>query len=506
MSSRRPKRSSKATSPANPRAKKKGKEVEEPLPMTEAYVYRSGLCKNKFVQDFRGRKVLGGRWMDFNWFNQNGFDFQEIFEYQGWDKFVTVKLDYFPYLVKLVYSNLKITSAENVTSYVNAQHLDLSVTSLNSVISAPNEGKCFYDAYSWVGMSEVEPIEILRVVLEDPTLEDIVKPMANALSVHRRILHHMVCNIILPRTGKFEYVTYLELFIMYCLITRTRMNLGHLMLNHMKAAIEKKKQGLPYGMYFTHVFHAFEVSIVGEVKEKPKIFQEYNEKTLKLMGYMKNDEGLWIKKGAGASHMVEERGSESEDESADEAEVEATDRVPMTAGTPPRERPPVHATTSPAVRSSRREVGGSRDSRLNSLAASVEEIKEAQHQLSMKMDGLSSDVKTGLEDIKKMLGEHQQRIDTVSEDVQGVQQQVNKSIKLASDVIQKTVDEFALASVHLKESMANTSREVISATERHLDADRNLQPRVIRWTYWFSTTWTNWLRKWDVAYDPPPLE
>lgn len=85
-------------------------------------------------------------------------------------------------------------------------------------------------------MSEIEPIDILRVVLDNPNLDEVVKPEASNLTVHRRLIHHTVCKIILPRTGKFEYLTFLDMFVMYCLITRTPMNLGHMILNHIKAA------------------------------------------------------------------------------------------------------------------------------------------------------------------------------------------------------------------------------------------------------------------------------
>lgn len=107
----------------------------------------------------------------------------------------------------------------------------------------------------------------------------------------------MVCNIILPRTRKFEYLTFMDMFVMYCLITCTPLNLGHLILNHTKATSEKKRQGLSYGMLFSHMFHLFEVEVIGEVKEKPKESKECNKKTLRLMGFVENEDGDWVKKG-----------------------------------------------------------------------------------------------------------------------------------------------------------------------------------------------------------------
>ena len=49
-------------------------------------------------------------------------------------------------------------------------------------------------------------------------------------------------------------------------------------------------------MFFTHLFYALEIDVTGEVKEKPKDSQEYNKKTLRLMGFMQSEDGEWVKK------------------------------------------------------------------------------------------------------------------------------------------------------------------------------------------------------------------
>ncbi|KAB1212577.1 hypothetical protein CJ030_MR5G023521 [Morella rubra] len=146
MSSSRPTRSSQRT-PASvgSKGKKKARTIEEPTPTPEDYIYKSGLCKNRFVQDFQNRKVIAGRWVDFQWFNENEFGFQEMFEFQGWG-----------------------------------------------------------------------------------------------------------------------------------------------ILVNLKAATEKKRQGLPCGIFFTHMFHILDIDLGGEVWETPKASKEYNQKTLRLMGFTQN--------------------------------------------------------------------------------------------------------------------------------------------------------------------------------------------------------------------------
>ncbi|KAB1206376.1 hypothetical protein CJ030_MR7G018893 [Morella rubra] len=212
MSSSRSKRPSHQTpSSISSRARKKGRGNKESTPTPEAYIYRSGLYKNRFVQDFRNRKVIARRWADFQWFS-------------------------------VVLANFQFSKSEDAISYVNGKQLDLSDSSLNSLASAPNGGKKFLDAYSWIGMSEIEPIDILSVVLDNPTLN-------------------------------------------------------------------------------------MKVDLTGEVRRKLKDSKEYNKKTLRLMDFMQNEDGEWVKKGVVTPQTGCEWGSAYKEESEDEEEGD-TERNP----------------------------------------------------------------------------------------------------------------------------------------------------------------------------------
>ena len=105
MSSDRSKRTTRETpSSVSSRARKRISGNEEPVDAPEPSIYRARLCKNKFVQDFRNRKVIAGRWVDFPLFCEIGFDFKEMFNFQGWSIFVNLKVDVYVYLVKLAYA------------------------------------------------------------------------------------------------------------------------------------------------------------------------------------------------------------------------------------------------------------------------------------------------------------------------------------------------------------------------------------------------------------------
>ncbi|KAB1228127.1 hypothetical protein CJ030_MR4G013729 [Morella rubra] len=191
------------------------------------------------------------------------------------------------------------------------------------------------------------------------------------------------------------------------------MNLGHLMINHMKAATEKKKQGLPYGMFFTHMFHILDIDLGGEVRETPKASKEYNQKTLRLMGFTQNDEGFWIRK------LMQPLKREVIGDRILMPTARMRKKIPslellplppelqMSLEREPFSPPPfpsLHMESSSRIPSSR-----SHAPQFESLEASFGDIKEEQKKLGQQLEKLSLDMKTGFDDIKQLFAAHDER-------------------------------------------------------------------------------------------------
>ncbi|KAB1206844.1 hypothetical protein CJ030_MR7G008240 [Morella rubra] len=116
-------------------------------------------------------------------------------------------------------------------------------------------------------------------------------------------------------------------------------------------------------------------------------------------------------------------------------------------------------------------------------------LSELQEQKKM-----TASMQAGFEDIKKLLAVHPERFGTLDKDMRGLKHQVNNSIHVAT------------TSAALLTLVKKSAAEVVHATEVHMNADRNLRPHVLKWTYWFSITWMGWLKKFEVQYPPPPIE
>ena len=111
------------------------------------------------------------------------------------------------------------------------------------------------------------------------------KPSAHNLTMPNRVLHHMICSILLPRGGHQDEVYYLEAFIVDSILTGRRIHVGYMMMMHMISCVESTTQVLPYVRFLTRVFKDAEVDLSREMDfEAPTNYDTYDEQSL---GHMK---------------------------------------------------------------------------------------------------------------------------------------------------------------------------------------------------------------------------
>ena len=104
------------------------------------------------------------------------------------------------------------------------------------------------------------------------------KPSAHKLTVISRVLHHMICSIILPRDEHQDEVSYYEAFLIDSIQTRRRIHLGYLMMMHMISYCESKTCVLLYGRFLTRVFKDANVDLSRETDFKaPSIDDTYDD-------------------------------------------------------------------------------------------------------------------------------------------------------------------------------------------------------------------------------------
>ena len=111
------------------------------------------------------------------------------------------------------------------------------------------------------------------------------KPSAHSLTVISRVLHHMICSILLPRDGPQDEVSYLKAFLVDSILTGRRIHLGYLMMMHMISCCESTTRVIFYGHFLTRVFKDVDVDLSREINFEA--FSTYDTYDDLSMGRMK---------------------------------------------------------------------------------------------------------------------------------------------------------------------------------------------------------------------------
>uniref|UniRef100_A0A2N9FQ98 Uncharacterized protein n=1 Tax=Fagus sylvatica TaxID=28930 RepID=A0A2N9FQ98_FAGSY len=149
----------------------------------------------------------------------------------------------------------------------------------------------------------------------NPSIEEPIRPKISELTLESRLIHHIITHNILPRSGSYEYISYLDAFIIWCILNKVKLDLAFYVGWHMDACVKKKNGALPYGLHITTILNHFGVNVSGEKETRNAIPTDfYGKTTMKQMKFeFKNN--TWIKKD---THVIEEM-----DEEAQMAEIDA---------------------------------------------------------------------------------------------------------------------------------------------------------------------------------------
>ncbi|KAG8637637.1 uncharacterized protein LOC110602655 [Manihot esculenta] len=254
-------------------------------------------CLDRYHSWFISVKIVPGRFVDLNFFTQEGFQFGKWFQDMNWVPIVGMRQKFYPQLVKHFYANLSYDPDKTqIFSLVKGKEIRLNQESLMKILGIPNLGSEIYDNDKWVEDAGVSRVEALRMVLDNPDVSEVTKLNACHLKLEMRLLHHMIVHIILPRKRNFNHVSSMDLLVMWHILRGKPFNLPFLLLAHMIACSEKKNACLPYGMILTSIFNHFEFPLEEEESVELKGSDIYNEVTLHKMGYVKRDRGWFLKK------------------------------------------------------------------------------------------------------------------------------------------------------------------------------------------------------------------
>ncbi|GAB2296700.1 hypothetical protein Dimus_030808 [Dionaea muscipula] len=180
-----------------------------------------------------------------------------------------------------------------VKSSVKGVAIEFDHLKLASILGIPgNNGICEYIKDVWEESKYTKPLEITRRFANNETLTAARRVKSGEMKPFKRFIHFLVMKNVVPRFGKGDTSSFMDLTYMDHLISRRLVNLPRVIMRHMSYVISMKYHELPYGDWLTMVLKAFGVPLVDKKGEEPKRYH-YFEETFLTMCKLTRENGVW---------------------------------------------------------------------------------------------------------------------------------------------------------------------------------------------------------------------
>ncbi|GAB2297696.1 hypothetical protein Dimus_031783 [Dionaea muscipula] len=180
-----------------------------------------------------------------------------------------------------------------VKSSVKGIGIEFDHERLATILGVPGRnGICEYIKEVWEESKYTKPLEITRRIANDETITAARRVKSREMKPFQRFIHFLVMKNVIPRFGKRDTSSFMDLTYMDHLMARRLINLPRVMMRHMSYVISMKDHELPYGDWLTMVFEAFDVPLVVKKGEESKRY-DYFEETFLTMCKLTRENGIW---------------------------------------------------------------------------------------------------------------------------------------------------------------------------------------------------------------------
>jgi len=173
--------------------------------------------RQRYYSQFCNRVILDLKYLDIEFFYGETFDCYQVFQNSKLLEFMSMKLPYFPKLVRVFYNNLKIQdrvlySEVHKIPIIVVQSLFYSLTKLPSQ-GVPFEGTLVDD---W---KHVYSSHDARKMVCNDHVDMTDRLLARSFTLECRIMHYIIYRILLPRSTNLAQASEEDLILLWALQT-----------------------------------------------------------------------------------------------------------------------------------------------------------------------------------------------------------------------------------------------------------------------------------------------
>ena len=283
----------------------------------------------RFHDEISPKAVVFGKIVDFPFFANYHIPLRELFQAQGWENFISLLQTQYTTLVKHFYTHFQYKEGK-ITSYVKGKSISLTLNNLATILGVPRTNLQRYTTNDWVQFQGYDPLASIRQMCGNPNIQHAHKPKNTELTIESCLILHIITHNILSRSGSYEYISYLNLFLIWCILNKVKLDLAFYIAWHMDSCVKKKNATLPYGLHITSILEHFEISLSGERETQNVIPMDvYGVTTMKQMKYSLK-ENIWVKRDTIMEEELDEEAQMERDEAQGDEEAMHVDEEPLT--------------------------------------------------------------------------------------------------------------------------------------------------------------------------------
>ncbi|GAB2298003.1 hypothetical protein Dimus_032083, partial [Dionaea muscipula] len=244
------------------------------------------------------KRVIRSKIVREGWMNDNGLsNVMELIKRQKWENLFKQRLLVHVDTVKEFYAKIKVTHLRKkdvIKSSVKGIDIEFDHERLATILGVPSEnGICEYIKEVWEESKYTKPLEITRRVANDETITAARRVKSSEMKPFQRFIHFLVMKNVIPRFGKRDTSSFMDLTYM-----------DHLMTRRIMSCL--------YGDWLTLVFEAFGVPLVIKKGEEPKKYDFFEDTFLTMCKLTREDGVWWI--GSGENRRRDDAPEEEEEE------------------------------------------------------------------------------------------------------------------------------------------------------------------------------------------------
>ncbi|GAB2290608.1 hypothetical protein Dimus_024890 [Dionaea muscipula] len=208
------------------------------------------------------KRVIRSKIVREGWMKDNGLNnVMELIKRQKWENLFKRREFVFIDAVKEFYAKMTVIHLKKkdvVKSSVKGVAIEFDHDRLASILGVPGKNGIYeYIKDVWEESKYTKPLEITRRFANNETLTAARRVKSGEMKPFQRFIHFLVMKNMIPRFGKRDTSSFMDLTYMDHLMARRLVNLPRVMMRHMSYVISMKDHELPYGDWLTMVFEEF---------------------------------------------------------------------------------------------------------------------------------------------------------------------------------------------------------------------------------------------------------